>query len=170
MVQTRHDHKPTMQVPGHRQHGSVMVEFALTGMIYFTMLFAAMDYAYLFFGNLSMQHAVREGARYAVTGQSGLDPNPTGTAQDRCDAAIALIKDQSMGFYDIVQPVVTFQTVNDDGSLSTVPANSCAAANDIVVIRVACSLKALTPFLTPFFTNVKYSFLVSATMKNEGFQ
>ncbi len=148
------------------QLGAATVEFALTATVFLAVLFTLIDFAYLFWGNLSMAHAVREGARYAVTGQSGLDPTPQGTAQDRCDAAVEAIKNQSMGFYAMVSPVVTFKTVNNDGSITVV---ACSASNQITVISIANTLPLLTPFLKPFFTNGNYTFTVSATMKNEGF-
>lgn len=152
-----------------KKKGAATVEFALASMFFFTVFFAILDFGYLFLGNLSMQHAVREGARYAVTGRADLDPNPQGTAQDRCDAAIVEIKNQSMGFFDKVSPVVVFKTVNADGSITPVPANSCAAANQIIVITVNCTLPLLTPFLKPFFSDGNYTFSVSTTMKNEAF-
>jgi Flp pilus assembly protein TadG len=88
--------------------GAATVEFALVAAVVFTLLFGIIDFSYIFWGTLSMQHAVREGARYAVTGQSNLFTNPTGSAKDRCDAAVVEIKNQSMGFYDRVNPVVVF--------------------------------------------------------------
>lgn len=150
-----------------RERGAAAVEFALAAILFFTVLFAIIDFSYLFFANLTMQHAVREGARYAVTGQSALDPTPQGTAQDRCDAAVQRIRDQSMGLYDRMTPTVVFKTVNDDGSISKV---ACASANQIIVIEVSCALPLLTSFLQPFFANGKYSFRASATMKNEAFK
>lgn len=152
-----------------KEKGAATVEFALTAMVFFIVFFSIIDFSWLFWGNLSMQHAVREGARYAVTGQSGLDPTPQGTAQDRCDAAVQEMKLQSFGFYDRVSPVVTFKTVNDDGTLTTVPSNSCANANQIIVISVAGTLPLLTPFISPFFTNGSYAFTVGTTMRNESF-
>ena len=146
------------------------VEFALTAMLFFIVLLAIIDLGYLFWGNLSMQHAVREGARYAVTGQSGLDPNPQGTAQDRCDAAVAAIRKQSMGFFDRASPVVVFKTIDAvTGAITPVPGNSCIAAGQIIVIQVNCTLPLLTPLLQPFFGGADYAFSVSTTMKNEEF-
>lgn len=149
--------------------GVATVEFALAVVLFFTVVFAIVDFSYLFFVNLTMQHAVREGARYAVTGRVDLDPSPQGSAQDRCDAAIAEIRNQSMGFYDLVSADVVFQTVNDAGGLDPVSVNSCAGANQIIVITVNCTLPLLTPFLKPFFTGGNYVFSVSTTMKNEAF-
>lgn len=151
------------------EKGVATVEFALTAVLFFTVLFAIVDFGYLFWGNLTMQHAVREGARYAVTGQSALDPNPQGTAKDRCDAAVERIKEQSMGMFDKVSAAVVFKTLNDDGSITPIPGNSCAAANQIIVITVNCSLPLLTPFVQPLFSGGEYAFSVSTTMKNEAF-
>ena len=151
------------------QKGGTTIEFAMTAMVFIISLMAIVDLSYMFFVNLTMQHAVREGARYALTGQSDLDPNPQGTAQDRCDATIVRIKDASMGFFDRASSVIVFKTVNDDGSITQVPANSCAAANQIIVITVTCELPLISPLMRSFFPNGKYSFSASSTMKNEAF-
>lgn len=151
-----------------KEKGSASVEFALTTTLFLMAFFAVVDFSYLFFVNLTMQHAVREGARYAVTGQ--FDPTSQGTAKDRCDAAIVHIKDASMGFFDRASSVVVFKTVNADGSVTTVPANSCAGANQIIVITIQCELSLISPLIRVFFANGKYQFTVSSTMKNEAFQ
>lgn len=152
-----------------KDKGGTTVEFAMTALVFLFSLMAIIDLSYMFFVNLTIQHAVREGARYALTGQSDLDPNPQGTAQDRCDATIVRIKDASLGFFDRASSVVVFKTVNDDGSITPVPANSCAAANQIIVITVNCELPLISPLIRSFFTDGKYSFSASSTMKNEAF-
>ena len=149
--------------------GAATVEFALTLMLLLLLLMAIVDFSLLFFVNLTMQHAVREGARYALTGQSDLDPNPQATAQDRCDAAVVRIKAASMGFFDRAGAVVVFKTVNNDGSITPVPANSCAAASQIIVITLNCELPLINPLIQSFFPGGKYKFSASSTMKNEAF-
>lgn len=150
-----------------KEHGATSVEFALTSVLFLMVLFAAIDFSYLFLVNLTLQHAVREGARYAITGQ--FDPSSPGTAQDRCDAAVNQIRTQSMGFFDRASSTVVFKTVNANGSIIPVAANSCAAANQIIVVTVNCELPLMSPFMRAFFTNGKYVFSVSSTMKNEAF-
>ena len=54
----------------------------------------------MFWVNLTMQYAVREGARYSITGQSGLDPATLN--KQRYLAVIQRIKDSSMGLYPVV--------------------------------------------------------------------
>lgn len=152
------------------EKGVATIEFALTAILFFTVFFAIIDFAYLFWGNLSMQHAVREGARYAVTGQAGLAP-PTST-NPKCDAAVQALKNQSMGFYDRVSPVITFKKVDANGTI-IILGTSCdsvdIAPNQIIVISVASTLPLLTPLLKPFFTDGSYAFTVSATMRTEAF-
>ncbi len=153
-----------------KEKGSSLVEFAIAITLFFTVLFAIIDFSYLYWVNLTMQHAVREGARYAVVGRTDLDPTPQGTAQDKCDAAIQEIKNQSMGLYDTVSAVVTLKTMDANGNFVTLPANTCWSANQIILIDLDCSVPLLTPYIRPFFTSGVYKFSVSATMKNENFK
>ncbi len=150
-----------------KEKGAALVEFALVAILFFTVLFAIIEFGYLYWVNLSMQHAVREGARFAVvTGR--LPPSPTNPDPDatRCKAVADRIKDNSMGFYDKVSPVLTFSTVDADGNVVGID-SYCGDASQIIMIRLVCTLPLLTPIIQPFFTNGEYTFAVSATMKNE---
>jgi hypothetical protein len=55
------------------ERGQALVEFALVGIIFFMMVFGIIDMARLFQSWVTVQHAAREGARYAITGQSACD-------------------------------------------------------------------------------------------------
>jgi hypothetical protein len=75
-----------------------------------------------------------------------------------------------MGLYDKVSPNLTFSTVNSDtGNIVAINSN-CGGATDIIMIKLQSTLPLITPIMRPFFTNGKYNFTVSATMKNEGFK
>lgn len=150
-----------------RQTGAAAVEFAFAAMLFFAVLFSIIDWSYLFFANLSMQHAVREGARYAITGQSNLSPTPG----DRCAAARAKVRDSSMGMYDRTNATTTFKTINNAGQIITLGANSCYGAEQLIILEVNSALRPITPFLLPFFaaTGGEYRFRVATTMKNEAF-
>jgi Flp pilus assembly protein TadG len=151
-----------------KQRGVAAVEFAVASGLFFTLLLGVVDWSYLFFTNLSMQHAVREGARYAVTGQSGLSKNPG----DRCDAVRAKIREQSMGLYDRTDSTTVFKTIDAAGNIVTLGSDSCYGANQIIVVEVNSTHSPITPVVKPFFgaTGGKYLFSVSTTMKNEAFQ
>lgn len=153
-----------------RQSGIAAVEFGLVALLFFTVVFSILDWSYLFFANLSMQHAVREGARYAVTGRSDLAPDPS-SATRLCEAAREQIRRQSMGMYDRTASSTTFKTVEPDGTIVTLGSGSCYSANKLIIVQVDSQVDTLTPFVRPFFgaTGGKYAFSVSATMKNEAF-
>jgi Flp pilus assembly protein TadG len=149
--------------------GQTTVEFALTAAILFAVLFALIDLAVMFFVNLTMQHAVREGARYAITGQGGKN------GEQRKKAMIDRIQACSYGFYDRnanpdktprvkVHPLSNAATfTNFTGT--TVP--DTGRPNDVISVELAYSWPLLTPVLKPFFPKGEYSFLVRATMKHE---
>lgn len=148
-----------------RQRGASVVEFAIVAPLLFFLLFGMIDLCVLFWVNLTMQHAVREGARYAVTGRSDLDPDSRN--QQRYLAVIAKIKDSSMGLFDRVEPRINGVGYGDPSKYS---AGMFGAAGEIVVIRIDCAWPLLTPLVQPFFQDGKYRFTVAAAMRNEEFQ
>jgi Flp pilus assembly protein TadG len=154
-----------------RQRGVSTVEFAFIAPILLALLCAAFDFGVSMWVNLTMQYAVREGARYAVTGQDNLDPNASD--QQRYLAIIQEIKDSSMGLYNMVNPSYTItingqtaQSYNTQGSYST---GMFGNPGDIIVLQLNCTWPMLTPLLRPFFQNGNYAFSVAATMRNEGY-
>ncbi len=91
------------------EKGATMVEFALLAPLLFFLMFIIIELSLMFWVNLTMQYAVREGARYSVTGQSNLDPATVN--QQRYLAVIQKIKDSSMGLYDRVNPTIVVNKV-----------------------------------------------------------
>ena len=152
--------------------GQTMVEFALIGILLFGLVFAVVDFGTMFYDETvnSMQHAVREGARYAITGSS--DASCGGTVRS---CAVAKIRNSSVGLCDKNLCNITFYTVesgspvqlptdpNDPGSLIV------GGPSELIMIRVAYSWPLLTPIVKPFFPDGKYSFTVGTTMLTEPF-
>lgn len=52
----------------HHDDGAAAVEFALVAMLFFTLIFGAIQFGYTFFEYISVAHAAREGARWAALG------------------------------------------------------------------------------------------------------
>ncbi|TXI86152.1 MAG: pilus assembly protein [Cupriavidus sp.] len=170
----------TSRSPGHQRHrrhprtprrpsrarGASAVEFALVAPLFFLLLFSVVDFSAMMWANLTMQHAVREGARYAVTGQTGLDPDQA--SPQRYRAVLEKIHDSSLGVFDMSGAQVTTWV---NGSSQPSGAGMFGAAGDIVVIQVDCNWPLLTPLVAAFFTSTggKYRFSVAATMRNEAF-
>ncbi len=149
----------------HRQRGVAAVEFGFVALLFFTVLFSILDWSWLFFANLSMQHAVREGARYAITGQS----NQSG---DRCATVRERIRTSSMGMYDRAGKRTIFKTIGANGQIIELGANSCYGAEQLIIVQVDAALRPISPLLVPFFaaTNGEYRFSVATTMKNEAWE
>ena len=151
--------------PLHRQSGTTVIELAIITPVFLLILLGLMEFGIMFFSNLSMQYAVREGARYAVTGQSNLDPK-TGN-QQRYAAVIESIRSNSMGMYDKVEPVIS---VNGKAYAANQYSNGMfGAPGDIIVLQLDCNWPLVTPMLAAMFTDGKYHYTVAATMRNEYF-
>lgn len=146
------------------QRGATIVEMALIAPIFLLLLVGVLELGIMYCANLTMQYAVREGARYAVTGQSNLDPNTSN--QQRYLAVIQRMKDSSSGFYAKVSPVITVNGTTY-ASAAAYNASMFGSAGDIVVIQVKCTWPLSTPIMRAFFSNGKYTFTVGATMRNE---
>lgn len=150
-----------------RERGASVVEFAIVAPVFFFLLFAMIELCLLFWVNITMQHAVREGARYAITGQNNLDPDASDPQRHR--AVIQKIRDSSMGLYERIQPTIR---VNGAGYHNPAMYNAgmFGVGGQIIVLQLECVWPVITPLIRPFFENGEYRFSVAATMRNEGFR
>lgn len=151
------------------QKGQTTVEFALTVVVFLAFVFALVDFALMFYVNLTMQHAVREGARYAITGQGGQNGN------QRRSALLHKIRESSNGLYEknanprpapsvsVVAPASTAAFDNYTGR----PVDDTGRPGEIIIVSLAYSWPLLTPVLRGVFPNGRYDFVVRATMRNE---
>lgn len=138
---------------------------AIIAPLFLLILLGLVELSLMFFTTLTMQYAVREGARYAITGQKNLDP-ATGS-QQRYAAVIASIRDNSLSLYDTVAPVIS---VNGKSYPAGTYTNGMFGdPGSLIVLELDCEWAVTTPMLSSFFTNGKYHFAVAATMRNEYF-
>jgi Flp pilus assembly protein TadG len=145
-----------------RQSGTTLVEMAIIAPLFILVLVAIVELSLMFFTTLTMQYAVREGARFAITGRA----NETGSAQ-RYATVIAKIKENSLGMYDRVGTAIS---VNGTGYTEKTYSNSMfGVGGDVVILRLDCSWTVTTPLLSSFFTDGVYKFQVATTMRNEFF-
>ncbi len=150
-------------IPLRERRGQTIVEFALVVPIIFLLLFGLIDLGIMFYVNLTMQNAVRQGARTSVVGSSS--GGPTQRA-----ALIQTIRDSSNGLYDKGQPRLTTYIVTPGSStFSNFTGANIGGSGQIVMVRLDYTWPLLTHILSPFFTNDEYSFTVKATMRNEQF-
>ncbi|MEW7847588.1 TadE/TadG family type IV pilus assembly protein [Massilia aurea] len=147
-----------------RQSGATLVEMAIIAPVFILVLVSIIELSMMFFATLTMQYAVREGARFAITGRA----NETGTGtQQRFATVIAKIRDNSLGMYDRMNCAVS---VNGKSYASTGYSNAMfGGAGEMIVLQLDCAWPMTTPLLSPFFTNGQNRFAVGATMRNEYF-
>ena len=122
--------------------GQTTVEFALAALLVLTLLFTIIDLGVMFYVNLTMQHAVREGARYAIIGQPSTSTGATAD-QARLDALTTQIKNSSNGLYidaNIVSgPTVSVLTPSNTVTFSNYtvsPASGTGQPDQIIIVRL----------------------------------
>lgn len=143
-----------------RERGGTLVEFALVAPLMILLIMAALELAIVFWVNLTLQHAVREGARYAVTGQGGAL---------REQLAVQRIVDQSMGLYQRVQPVLSINRASVAADLAPLPPGKLGAGGEMLLLQIDGAWPVASPLLQPWLGTV-YRFHVAATMRNEAFE
>ncbi|MCG9580198.1 pilus assembly protein [Vibrio tubiashii] len=145
------------------QTGTTLVEFSLVASVFFLVFFTIVDLSIYNYVKLTMQNAVREGARYAVTGRSDLDPDGNG---NREAAVTRMISDASNGYLDRVMNEHEGLRVEDiDGN----SVSGFGSAGEIIAIHLDCEWTTVSPLIYPFVDDGKYSFTVSTAMRNESF-
>jgi Flp pilus assembly protein TadG len=142
-----------------RQRGAAVVEMAIVAPVAFLLLIGVIEFSLVFFLTLTMQYAVREGARYAITGNSA-------DGSVRLDSVKQIIRSNSLGYYDTLCPVTS---VNGTTATSANAGSVLGAPGDIIVLRLECSWTLATPIVAAVFPNGQYKFVVAATMQNEQF-
>lgn len=148
------------QRAARRERGGALVEFALVAPLVILLIMAALELSILFWVNLTLQHAVREGARYAVTGQGGAL---------REQLALQRIVDQSMGLYPRVQPVLRINRADATSDPAHILPGAMGAGGELLLLQIDGAWPVASPLLQPWLGTV-YRFHVAAAMRNEAFQ
>ena len=74
--------------------GQTLVEFAISATVFFLLIFATLDFGFLFFAKVTLQNAVRQAGRYAITGNCG-SGTCFGTGGNRLPIIIQTVTDYS---------------------------------------------------------------------------
>jgi Flp pilus assembly protein TadG len=127
---------------GSRERGSQVVELALVLLPLCALLFLIMDIAWAFYVRATLQNAVREGVRYAITGQT-----ITGMGQD---ASIrATVQQNAMGLLSGTTgaALINIQYYLPDTLAPVSGVNSNQGGNIVDVYVQGYSLAPLGPIL-----------------------
>jgi Flp pilus assembly protein TadG len=122
-----------------RQRGAEVVEFGLTCLPLFGFIFLILDVSWMIFAQVTLQSAVRQGVRYAITGQT-----MTGMGQD--NSIKTVVQNAAVGFLPgatgASQIAINYYTP------TTFTATSSNAAGNIVTISIqGFALSPLGPIL-----------------------
>ena len=144
-----------------RNRGDNMVEFAIILPFFFLLMFGILDLGHLYWVQVTLENAVRQAGRFAVTGRS----LPTMT---RVASIKAIAEKAAPGFnLDPSQIIITSQL---GGSSSTNSASAGGLPGDTVNISVTTHLGLFTPMIGRYFgQNGVDTFTVATTFRNERF-
>ena len=159
--------KSTLGKAHRGRHGQSLVEFALVAPLFFLLVFAITDFGRLFFTQSTLQFALREAGRYAVTGQhQPLDPsNPGGATYSRVQSIRNIAQRYAVGL--LANPS-DIQISSISGGVNV--NNSAGGPGRTVVVSLTTHLKLITPLVGRYFgPDGTYTFTVRTSFKNEPF-
>lgn len=135
------------------EKGQSVVELALVFPIFALVFFAIVEFSHLFYTKLTLQHALREAGRYAVTGQTGAETiRPDAIQEVFCKSLIGTGLSCS-------EVAGQFQLNPADGG----------GPGDVVILTARFVKAPFTGLISRFFPGGKVTFQMSTTWKNEPF-
>jgi len=133
--------------------GQSMVEFAMVAPLFFLLVFGITDFGLLFFKQETLQYAIREAGRYAVTGQNTSGETRVQSIQD-------VLIQKAAGI-----PINRSDIIITSGGVT----NSAGGPRQMVTVSLQATHTFITPMIGKFFPDGKYTFTVQTTFMNEPF-
>ncbi|MCU0554364.1 MAG: pilus assembly protein [Syntrophales bacterium] len=149
--------------------GSTVVEFALTLLIFITLLIGIIEFGWLFFLQHTLQYATREGTRLALVGQTVNDPS--GNPMTRVDSIIRTIRDKASL---AASPDALLISIYPVSATFGDPANwqslqDAGEPGDYMRVRTRVVHTFFTPLIGGFFTGGRITLQAEGTYRNELF-
>lgn len=140
-----------------QERGENLVEFALVLPWFFLLMFAMIDLGRWYFIKETLQNAVRQAGRYAVTGGNNGLTNRLASIEQVADKAAVGITPL---IYQITSKQVGSTNVN----------GSAGSAGDLITVSLTTTVGFFTPGIARYFgATGSNTFTVSATFRNERF-
>jgi hypothetical protein len=148
----------------HRRFGNCrahsLVEFAVVVPVFFALVFGIFDLGRLFYVRETLEHAMRQAGRYAVTGNH---ISQGGTNLTRV-ASITQIAQQAAAGLDVTS--IKISSVQG----GVIVPGYAGGPGDTVTIKMETTLQLITPMIGKFFKGDNtYSLKVSTVFRNERF-
>ncbi|MEJ2153266.1 MAG: pilus assembly protein [Gemmatimonadota bacterium] len=131
-----------------------MIEFAMVIPIVALLFMGIFDFSRFFYTQLTLQHAIHEATRFAVTG---------GTLDDA--------QGNKMTRVESIRSVITREATALDLDVNRLvidPADG-GGPSEVVTVTGNFEFQFVTPGVSTFFPDGKYDFTVATAMKNEPF-
>ena len=145
--------------------GQSLAEAAISLSLLLVLAMATMDFGYMFYTKLTLQNAVRQADRYAVTGQCFTVGDGT-CSQTRYNSIVSTLQDNSLGLLNAGNTsAISLACTNNGGGCP----NNAGGPGDLVTISVAYPYTFVSPMLAAFFPSHAYTIKVSSTSMNEPF-
>ncbi len=144
-----------------RPKGLVIVEMAIILPVMMLLIFATIDFGRMFFTQITLQHAMREGGRFGVTGQRLPVPGQPQDLQTRIASIRQVVNNAAVG--------VSVQPENIIVSSSSGGANNAGQGGDTITISMSYQFQFVTPLVGKYFNGGSQDFTVSTSFRNEPF-
>jgi Flp pilus assembly protein TadG len=142
--------------------GQTLVEMAISLSLLLLLVMGTIDFGYLFSTKVTLQNAVRQGGRYAITGQC-ITGSGGSCSLTRYNSIMQTVEDTALGRLDASQIRITCQ---DYGGGCP---NGAGGPGDLVTITVTYPYHFMTGLIGTFFPGQSYTITVSSSFKNEIF-
>jgi Flp pilus assembly protein TadG len=157
----------TLRRHNAEETGFTMVEFAITATVFFLLFFAVIDFGFLFCAKVTLQNAVRQAGRYAITGDCS-SGTCFGTNGNRLPTIFNTVSNYSMFF----TPTVTVACIAG-GCAGTYGGSTGNAGGPGDTVQITATYTwypfVITRFVPTMFPGGSYTFSTSATFVNEPF-
>ena len=135
------------------------IEVALALPLFLWLLCGIVDLGRLFYTHMTLQFAMREAGRFAVTGRHL--PDGSGGTYSRVDSILQVCQAKSGGIITDPAAIDIWSTAGGSGS--------AGGPGDTVTISMTHGLDLVTPLVGSFFSQGRYVFTVATSFRNEPF-
>ena len=142
-------------------YGGALIETAFCLSIFLVFVTGTMDFGHMFSTKVTIQNAVRQAGRYAITGQCIEGTN--GCSINRYSSILQQAENYSLGMLTASDIAIT--CTDNGGGCPTL----AGGPGDIVTIKATYPYHFMTGPIGAFFTNGMYTLTESASFTNEAF-
>ena len=146
------------------QKGVNMLEAALIAPLLLLLTFSIVDFSAMFYVNLTLESAVSQATRFAVTGRPMANPGKPGENLSRPAAIMAAMR-RAAPTLTIPDSAFTFSHMKPG---TATWAGGVGGPNDIERVTVNYTWAFFTPTVRAFFPGGRVNLRVESMMKNEG--